>query len=174
LSSSLFEFAVYKEGLAGGKSCVNAGAMLWKQAERWAFGQSSSMMMLCDLNSRRLALSPFGARSSSRWNGYLSHAGRVAIHSHCTRHEMAWHGRLQRHQTGCYIVQSSISFVCELNSMPVAIEPRLSIINCSLFELQGCIIMIKCRQCQPVIGLGVFACNPERKAESCYSLITHH
>jgi hypothetical protein len=25
-----------------------------------------------------------------------------------------------------------------------------------------------------VIGLGVFACNPERKAESCYSLITHH
>jgi hypothetical protein len=25
-----------------------------------------------------------------------------------------------------------------------------------------------------VIGLEVFACNPERKAESCYSLITHH
>jgi hypothetical protein len=99
---------------------------------------------------------------------------RLLIYSHCTRHETAWHGRLQRHQTGCYTVQSSISFVCELNSMPFAIEPRLSIINCSLFELQGCIVMIKCRQCQPVIGLEVFACDPEGKAESCYSLITHH
>ena len=58
-----------------------------------------------------------------------------------------------------------------LDSLPVAIEPRLSIVDCSLFELQGYIIMIRRRQqYQPVIGLDVFACDSERKAESCYSL----
>ena len=138
LSISLFRFVVYKRFLSrNGERCVNAGAMLWEQAERWVFGQSSSMMMLCDLNSRRLALSPFGARSSSCWNGYLSHAERdcyiFALYE--AEDGMAW--QATKHQTGCHIVQSSISFVCEVNSMPIAIDPRLAIINCSLFELRG-------------------------------------